>query len=259
MYDALQEPPPRENLRRMVESLDETGMETAWQRFVWVLTPNAIEKAIAYMLLALFTPAVDAFENSIHRSRCAENMHRLALAIMLYRLEHGSLPDEDWVAQIKPYLGDNPEQYFLCPSNVAPKGKTTYVMIQYGDSVPKGHEIILLLEQKTPVPFDKAVISSEAAWELRVERQPFFRNTADLRNMLRNVEGIDHEVIEKHLAENPPEEQKPEVDFSLEFDARQVSITPHPGGMNTARQSGAVLFVNVAIEEEELLRLLGRE
>jgi hypothetical protein len=86
-------------------------------------------------------------------------MQRLALAILLYQLEHGKLPDENWAVQIEKYLGEDAERYFSCSSNPVPKGMTTYAMVQYGDELPTNLDTILLVELAESVPLDKAVIT----------------------------------------------------------------------------------------------------
>jgi hypothetical protein len=67
----------------------------------------------------------------IARSReCSANMHLLTLALLLYEKEHGSLPDGDWRAAIRPYLGVDADKYFRCPSSSATDDETTYAMIR---------------------------------------------------------------------------------------------------------------------------------
>ena len=109
--------------------------------------------------------------------------------------------------QITPYLGGTPERYFSCPSNPSPRGQTTYALVQYGNAVPAHHETILLVELKTPVPLNRAVMA---------------------------------------------------VDDVLKLPQQYRASAPHTGGMNTARRSGAVMFLSASVGEGELLRLLGR-
>ena len=171
MYDATQEPRPRKKYYAMMEEL-EMARSTPWNMFVWLVTPGSVESRIANMFLALLCPAVDAFEESIHRSECAENLQRLALAMMLYQHEHGKMPNENWAVQIEPYLTGTPAQepgvpanngvpvkYFSCPSNPSPEGMSTYAPVQYGDTNGE----ILLVELSEAVPLGEAVISVEEA------------------------------------------------------------------------------------------------
>jgi hypothetical protein len=102
---------------------------------------------------------VDDFELRILQTECADNLQRLSLAILLYQCEHGKLPDDNWVTQITPYLGENPERYFSCPSNPAPDGETNYAIVRYGETDDTVVGSLLLVELKTPVPYEKAVVS----------------------------------------------------------------------------------------------------
>jgi hypothetical protein len=113
------------------------------------------------LLIGLMCPAIDVFIEYVPRADCMENVQRLTLAMLLYQCEHGKLPDENWVEQIKPYLGEKAEQYFSCPANPSPKGETTYAMVRYGDTVAGSLETMLLIELKEPVPFDKAIVAVE--------------------------------------------------------------------------------------------------
>jgi len=165
MFGAMQEPPPREKYVLVMDEL-ETMRVTMWDRFVLALTPGSVERAIGNLFIGLLCPHVGAFEESKHRSECAENMQRLALAILLYQLEHGEVPGENWAEQIEKYLGENSEQYFSCPPKPAVKGTTTYALVQYGDELPTNVDMLLLVELTESVPFDKAVVSIEDVGEL---------------------------------------------------------------------------------------------
>ena len=123
------------------------------------LTPNGRAEFVVNMFIALLVPMTGTFEEAIRRAGCLENMQRLVLAILLYQLEHGQLPGENWVTDIKPYLGEEPERFFSCPTNPSPDGQTTYALVQYGDNLPDSSDTILLVELTMPVPFDQAVVS----------------------------------------------------------------------------------------------------
>ena len=165
LFDALQEPPPRLKYHAILEEAEtlvqRAGTMTWWDRFVLWMTPGhvVVETAIADMLIALVAPAITASEEAVRRSECTENMQRLALAILLYQLEHGMMPDKNWATQIEKYLGENPEQYFSCPSNPAPEEHTTYAMVQYGDELPTNPDTLLLVELTESVPLREAVVS----------------------------------------------------------------------------------------------------
>ncbi|MCL2710646.1 MAG: hypothetical protein FWE95_07180 [Planctomycetaceae bacterium] len=166
VYDALKKPPPREEFKSIMEEV-ESIRPGNWQWLArTMLTPDGPARLVANMFIALFVPALDAYEEGVRRSECQENMHRLALAIKLYQLETGKMPDENWAAQIEKYLGRNVERYFSCPSNPSPKGSTTYALIQFGGVVIGSPETLVLIELTEPVPMDKAVVSLDEVFEL---------------------------------------------------------------------------------------------
>ena len=160
LYDALQELPPQE-----FEAIVEIEIDAGWFRLAQVFTAKGRGSGFANILAALLLPAVTAADAAVQRLECSENMKRLTLATLLYQLEHGELPGENWVEQIKPYLGDNPEQYFSCPSNAAPDGKTTYALVLYGNDVPADTNTFLLVELKTSVPLNEAVVTVDDVLE----------------------------------------------------------------------------------------------
>ena len=150
IYDAMQEPFPREKFRTMLKEVEMPAIQRA---------SAGLETVVANVCIGhLVSPAANP--EAVWRSECAENMQRLLLAILLYQLENGKMPDaENWTTQIKQYLGENAERYFSCPSNPSPEGHTTYALVQYGDTVVGSHELILLVELSEAVPLAKAVIS----------------------------------------------------------------------------------------------------
>jgi hypothetical protein len=138
----------------------------SWGTYHRMLTAKGRGDFLADFVVRYWLPSVDSMEEAEQRWECAENMHRLALAMLLYQCENGKLPDENWAGQIEKYLGKNPEQYFSCPANSSPKGETTYAMVQYGDMESGTLDRVLLMELAAPVPFDKAIISLEEAEQL---------------------------------------------------------------------------------------------
>jgi hypothetical protein len=228
MYDAIQEPLPRTKYYSMLETIEQTP--TLWDKFVLAITPSSVEGTLGNFFIGLLCPHVGAFEESIHRSECTENMQRLALAILLYQLEHGTMligngVGENWAEQIEKYLGENAEQYFSCPARPAPSGKTTYALVQYGDTsgdiVADTLDRILLVELTEAVPFAEAVVSFDEVAQLvrgRIAQEQ--RRTGGIRR-----------------------------------------IQAHPGGMNIAYQSGAVRFMVESQwpEMEERPRAVGQE
>jgi hypothetical protein len=127
-FDAALEPPSRTKLAAIEERVETWGKQK-WKVFVLGLTPGGHETVVGDILVALFVPAILTAESAIHhRAVCAENMHRLALAMLLYQCEHGELPDENWVAGV-------PAKYLSCPVNPSPEGETSYAFVQCADTV----------------------------------------------------------------------------------------------------------------------------
>ena len=186
-YDLLHDAPAVQ-VDEFVRNLDVNGVKSLYR--MW--TPAGRGILLADMLTALLLPAVMASEEAVRRIECTENIQRLALAILLYQHEHGTIPtptpDKNWAVQTEKYLGENPEQYFSCPTTPSPEGMTTYAMVQYSDAIidESGDTIagslgsILLVELKEAVPLDKAVVSVDDVleWKLTKYGHPGGMNVA---------------------------------------------------------------------------------
>jgi len=241
MYDAAKEPLPRARYHAIMSKvreprtiflglvLDQPKEPSILELVYSLLIPGAKDTLLANQIIALLAPSVDAFEAAIHRAECADNMQRLALAILLYQLEHGKMPGENWAEQITEYLGEDAERYFSCPANPSAKGTTRYALIQYGDTAVGS---LLLLELDSPVPFAEAVIIADEVIEFVSEN--------------RAVELVERECCGQTYT-------------SERVILGTTRLTAHRGGANTAHRSGAVRFMSQTIAKEELLRLLGRE
>ncbi|MCL2744651.1 MAG: hypothetical protein FWE67_12440 [Planctomycetaceae bacterium] len=155
VYDAMQEPSPKTKFHSLIPA---PGRMFTAGKVTGLSNSNARGHFAADLLITLCIPEVDAMEEAVLRSECAENLQRLSLAVLLYQCENGKLPDENWAAQIEKYLGENPKQHFSCPSNPSPEGQTTYAMMQYGDKVDS-RNVLMFVELTAPVPLDKAVVS----------------------------------------------------------------------------------------------------
>ena len=162
VFDAMQEPSPRRKYHLLMES---ASSAPTLRKLIGLLTPNGRGEIVADNLIEMLVPAFDAFEAAIHRAECLGHMQRLALAILLYQLEHGTMPGADWATQIAPHLGDNPERYFSCPKNPAAEGKTTYALVLYGDEFSTDADTLLLIELAEAVPFAEAVITVDEILE----------------------------------------------------------------------------------------------
>ncbi len=95
-------------------------------RFIFVRTRTHL---VGDVLADLTMPSVHACSEAFRRLECTSNMQRLTLALLLYEKEHGKMPDGDWREAVTPYLGENAERYFHCPSHKTADDETTYAMI----------------------------------------------------------------------------------------------------------------------------------
>ena len=109
----------------------EEFIELTWNR--WNPLPLLFVRSRTIRIMdtkiALTIPALQAGSEAWRRVECIENMQRLTLALLLYEKEHGAIPEDDWREAIRPYLGENAEKYFRCPSHGLAQGETNYAMI----------------------------------------------------------------------------------------------------------------------------------
>jgi hypothetical protein len=109
-----------------------------------LLFPRSRSIRFADSQTALSIPAVQATREAERRCKCAENMQRLTLALLLYEKEHGALPAGDWREAVKPYLGKDADECFRCPAHRLPEGYTNYAMIgDVPDAVSSPNQILL--------------------------------------------------------------------------------------------------------------------
>jgi hypothetical protein len=236
LYDAVQEPLPRKKFHSLVEDAEKLEL-TSWKTIASLLLSREVfSKTFIDMTVASSVPSMSGVEQACLRLQCAENMQRLTLAILLYQCEHGKMPDENWVEQIKPYLGKKPDdngvpaKYFSCPAHPSPEGRTTYALILYsiknggkkdGEADGNSLERLVLLEVADPVPYGIAVITPKGVfWELR-------------ENLWEVGDGRDIKFFD------PP--------------------TLHSYVTLCTNQGGSVVNLSTLIERATLLRLLGGE
>ncbi|MGL6227459.1 MAG: DUF1559 domain-containing protein [Thermoguttaceae bacterium] len=118
------------------------------------LTIRGRSQMISDVLVALLIPAVHAGQEAERRIQCAENMLRLTIALNRYQQEHGSFPEGNWKTAILPYLGENGERYFQCPTAGLPADETVYALVRQDEGEEEGGGAdptsILLVELATP-------------------------------------------------------------------------------------------------------------
>ncbi|MEE2640244.1 MAG: DUF1559 domain-containing protein [Planctomycetota bacterium] len=138
------------------------------------LSRRSRSEKLGRLLAGLLTPATSAYGEAENRARCAENLRRLSIAMLLYEADQGNLPPvwtadsngkplHSWRVLLLPYLGqqklydqirlDEPwnskhnQKFssadvpcFRCPSCIAcTTGQTTYSVIVGGETAfPEG-------------------------------------------------------------------------------------------------------------------------
>ena len=162
MYDAMLEPPPRAKLASISDGTNKLSVSRVLFSY---LIPGGKDALMSDATTAMLASVAVAQLERLQQFGCSENMQRMALAILLYELEHGEMPGADWTGQIQQYLGDDPEQYFSCPVHPTPARTTRYALVQYGDALPGSLDTILLVELREPVPLDRAVVTADEVLE----------------------------------------------------------------------------------------------
>ncbi|MGL6195287.1 MAG: hypothetical protein ACRC2T_10755 [Thermoguttaceae bacterium] len=112
---------------------------------------NSRSKQVSDVLLMMMNSTVKALSDAQNRIQCVENMSRLNLALLRYEAEHGKFPDGNWRTAILPYLGEEGEKYFRCPTTELAEDETTYAMIKRENGeVPDTPNTLLLVEVWPP-------------------------------------------------------------------------------------------------------------
>ena len=146
VYDALIDPDPVGD--KFLEQVFASSCSSC-KPFALVTTHSRTNRFMD-LQIGLFIPAMQAWREAYRRNECQANMQRLTLALLLYKQDHGNLPDGDWRESVLPYLGDDAGRYFQCPASRLANNETNYVMIS---GVPNGIDTpnrILLIEAMQP-------------------------------------------------------------------------------------------------------------
>lgn len=154
-YDMLTGKLPKDGYEKFIERPDINFMTP-----LHLLTVPSRSKFGARIFRALYMPAHEAAEEAYRRNHCCTNLKRLQLALLMYKNEHGDFPDADWIEKIKPYLGDDPDRYFRCPSNQRTMPGSHYALVLY-DQPPKKLDSFLLVELMEAQPYEDATVSVE--------------------------------------------------------------------------------------------------
>jgi hypothetical protein len=169
---------------------------------------------------ALFIPALQAAREAERRLECASNMQRLTLALLLYEKDHGNMPEGDWREAIRPYLGDNADRYFQCPTHGLAEGETNYAMIGGVSNESPTPNQILLVEVFQPQKL------GEGDGRIPLEKAKLWR---------------------KHVMFPPNIPRPDDWDGLGSF---------HTGGVNATHRNGAARFISESINPEFLQSLL---
>ena len=65
-------------------------------------------------------------------------------------MDNGKLPEGDWREAVRPYLGENADRYFRCPSARLAEGETNYAMIGNVPNAIASPQQILIVEVAHP-------------------------------------------------------------------------------------------------------------
>ena len=153
VYDAMTIPGATIDGETLEEFLEQSaGRQSAGSPYnpLPLLFVRSRTDRIMRTLMSLFIPAVQAGREAWRRNECLENMQRLTLALLLYEKEHGSLPEGDWREAIRPYLGEDADRYFQCPSHRLGEGETNYAMIGGVENGVDSPNRILIAEVMQP-------------------------------------------------------------------------------------------------------------
>jgi len=166
VYDVITDPNPAEN--GDTEWVDQILDPSAHliNPFPLLFVRSRTNKMVDSLIIEhIPAEVVQAGREAWRRGECAENMQRLTLALLLYEKEHGRLPEGDWREAIKPYLGEEADRYFQCPSHRLAQGETNYAMIGGVENGGDSPYQILIVEVMQPqklgegdgrLPFEQA-------------------------------------------------------------------------------------------------------
>ncbi|MGL4942916.1 MAG: DUF1559 domain-containing protein [Thermoguttaceae bacterium] len=186
----------------------------------WLSMSGRSEQA-GQVFLSLLLPATQAAREAERRATCTINLKQLTIALMLYEKDHGAMPDGDWREAIRPYLGENSDQYFRCPThpNLA-ADETAYAMIRREDGATSlsAPNSLLLVELRAPM----------------------------------KLSGNDGTITEAAArATDPDPYRKP--------DATDGLSSYHAGGYNTSLRGGGVQFFPQTMSKEKLAEAISGE
>lgn len=110
------------------------------------LTVRGRTEQFSRIMMSLSLPAMQAAREAWRRMECTVNMQHLTLALLLYEKEHAALPEGDWREAVRPYLPEDSDRIFCCPTRFRRpfEEETTYALIE--GTAPGRFPRILLAE-----------------------------------------------------------------------------------------------------------------
>ncbi len=228
------------------------------------LTPHARSELFADMLSNFSIPAFGAAKEAFRRSECSDNFHQIALAMLLYEREHGTLPpawtedDEgnrlhSWRVLLLPYLGQEelyqkirleepwdsePNRrfheaaipFYQCPSAKLKAGETNYAVVVGPETAFTGAEGRKL----------KSI-------------GPFYTNAILIVESRTSGNWMSPETaIDAKTAYRFGLNKAYAASASPSANSKRSMASPHRGGMNAALSSGCSQFFSNTFSQEDL-------
>ncbi|TVS20321.1 MAG: DUF1559 domain-containing protein [Planctomycetaceae bacterium] len=217
---------------------------------------NKRSLGLADLMAGILMPAVQAFDEATFRTRCLDNLQRIALAMLIYERQHGTLPPaysvdasgqplHSWRVLLLPYVGqaelfdklrldepwdsDHNRQFhdaapaiYRCPSTVLLPGQTSYsVIVGKNSAFPAGQGMSLDESEMNRI----LVVERERPVGWMEPTSELARSTA--------IQGINR----RH--------------------AEQDGLgSPHPGGLNVGLRDGSSRFISETIDLQVLQSLV---
>lgn len=137
-------------INRIYDSLiernfSEDDLDTTWKA-TRLIFPETRSEMVCDSTISANFPGFKSIREAMSRPKCAMNMMKLNLALLLYEKDHGKMPEGDWRTAVRPYLGDDPDRYFRCPSHHLEPDETSYAMIGNIENKSPGPNQVLLVE-----------------------------------------------------------------------------------------------------------------
>lgn len=199
-------------------SLDESSFDRShhWTDVFRLPFVRTRTNMMADTMMGLSMPSFYAGAEAFRRVECSARLQRLTLTLLLYEKDHGKLTADDWRQAVRPYLRENADEIFCCPSSRLAEDETTYALIRHESGIiPASPNAMLLVE------------------------------TWPAMNMSEGDGTIPASVVRQGMRTQPNRGEP--MDGVGSF---------HPGGFQATFRNGAVRFVNKSASPEYLSELI---